>query len=268
MTKISALAELDPWQVYLHQPSWPSAPDLRFIIDAVSDALWSRYEIPHVDVAEDDTTGYRNDVAIRFLRLILDGSLTLFGMRFEGGEPFALTELDLTPDAVQHAISTGWLERREERGRSPRLWAFVGRREADLLAAMLAVEAGTGDRDAMLDRLIGVATANLSAVSGNGRRLPDQGSAERVLALLLPSLRPALGDADRDRLVTAVVPWLERSFEADPQHRRTRDEFRDEAIRAFAPYMTKRIFERVWAKVVGSHPKRSTAGPRGAGAAS
>lgn len=262
MDTISGLSDLPPWQIYLHDAAWPSAPGLTSIVSAVADALYARHGIMHVDIPDPDTGGYRGDIAALLSGLVLDGAIVLLTQPFAGGAPAALDEIDLTPDLVAHAIANGWVERAHAPAQPTRSWVFVGRIEADLLTAILEVDSGTGDADALLTRLRGLVLPQLSLLAGRGPRLPEQGSAERILAWLLPSLKPSLGDADRDRLANAVAPWLVERFDADEGRTRTREDFQKEAAAAFAPLMTKRIFERVWSAATAIRTDRKVAGRR------
>lgn len=259
----SELADLAPWQIYVHDRHWPSGREVTFLPSLVTDAMWTRHGIPGCHaVMEDETQVYRDFIASDVGSLIMEGSLVLRCMPVAGGDWRLLTALDLTPQAVQSAIATGTITLGEKK-RQAKHWVFCGAAEANLLLPILEHESGEGDASALLARLISVVRSNLSLISGNVLTSAAGDGTSRVISLLLPTLKPRLGPDDRAKLVRAGADWLTAQFKSEENTGLLKDGFRKLAVTEFAPFMTGRIFDEIWA--AGATTTRRLPGRRPAG---
>lgn len=259
------IAALNPWQIYGESASWPIVAGHQFIIDVAARIMAVKFGLRPEDAADHDSSGYRNEVANRLTEFLMKGSLIASARALEGGPLLPVADAEWTCDLAFAAVSTGIVPRRRGKARRHPHHVFVGGKEAELLAQVYGAtdllhqpeEAGP------TESLGGIVLDSLSVIARNRAALAPRGSAEAVVELLLPGSNFTLSPNDRDKLIAAAVPWLVKRFERDPDHLRRREHFEEEALKAFSPYMTGRVFEKVWAKAAArpmspAEPRTST----------
>lgn len=256
-TDISAL---EPWEVYIEDASWPAATDHRFIVAAAAEMGWIKFEMTPRDIGLDhEFPARRNEIAAAMAELLMRGSLVASVRPFGGGRLLPLSEAEWTPESATAAIATGFVRRRHRSQRSHPHHVFIGVAETTMMARVYTVTDMLVPREdqGTPEELAGIVLANLSAIAGNKVALAPEGSARRVLELVLPSLKPKLDDDDQEKLIAAAATWLIRRLNDDLKQGSglLRDDFRDEALEQFGPFMTPRIFEKLWRRVILSNKK-------------
>lgn len=222
MSTPTDIAALAPWEVYIEDVSWPAVAGHRFIVEAAADMAWVKFGITPRDMALDhDHPALRNEIAGAFSELLRRGSLVAWAQPLGGGRLLPVSEAEWTPGLATAAVATGVMSRRHRSVRRHPHAVFLGAGEMDMMARVYAITNMLVPREdqGTPEELGGIVLGNLSAIAGNKAALAPEGSARRVLELLLPSLHPALDPDDQDRLVAAVIPWLVGRFERDRRER-------------------------------------------------
>jgi hypothetical protein len=268
------VADLDPWAIYVEDASWPAVSGYRFIVDAAADMAWIKFGITPRDIALDDEhPALRNEIAGAFAKLLMRGSLVASARPVGGGRILPIAEAEWTNDVAVEAVATGLIRRRHRSSRTHPHTVFIGAAEAAMMGRVYEVTAMLYPREdsGTPEELGGIVLGNLSAIAGNKVALAPERSARRVLELLLPSLKLSLDHDDEQKLVAAVAVWLVDQFARDEREglRQVRADFRDDALEQFSPFMTKRLFEKVWARATATtvekarpHANRSLPGRR------
>lgn len=244
--EITGLAD---WRVYGERASWPGAPDHLFIVEAAERILRVKFGLDGDDVADDSwSAGYRNNVANDLSALLTRGSLIAYA-RAVGDTRMSPIATAWTPVAAYAAVATGIVRRPHGRLKRHPHWVFVGRAEVDILAKVYAASAMLfpPEEAGPIEALGEAVLASLGRMAGNPAATPRDG-ASAVVQRLLPSSGWTLHPQDRDAFATAIVPWLFRELEADPDCRNGKDELAAIAVAEHAPFMSGRIFDIVWAK--------------------
>ncbi len=258
------------WDIYYDDASWPCAAGKTFIVRAAEAAAYNRFGLRGHDIADNEEPSSLRDVVARdFAELLMRGSLVAEAQPLDDERMVTVPAAEWTPTSAFDAVRRGYVLRRAgNRKRQPH-WVFIGRREADLLDMVYGwsdMMIPPEDWDATHD-LASTILGSLSAIARNPAAIAPQHSSQGVLRLLLPESDYALHRNDRTRLVEAMIPWLIAQFEADAGNRRTQDDFAAQAIAELAPYVTKRIFDEVWAEVRKRVKPRRSPSPRQAGSA-
>lgn len=228
--------------------------------------MWVKFKKDQRDIAlEPGTAPFRDETAGAFAELMMKGSLVAAAQPVGGGRLLPIAEREWTPETACAAVATGTVPRRHGSRRDHPHWVFVGTAEAALMARVYAVTDMMYPREEQgtAEELGAIVLGNLSAIAGNKAAMAPEGSARRVLELLLPSLEPTLNAQDQGKLVAAVVPWLTGRFKQDEKAGLglVRKDFQDEAIGQFGPFMTMRIFEKVWAEALAVEEKKDPKDP-------
>lgn len=245
---------LDPWEIYVENATWPAAVGQRFIVDLAATLMERRYEVTALDLhlSPDFCSTFRDIVVADIAQALMSGGVVASAMPVGGGALLPIGSAEWTNAVVRTAVATGTMQRRYRSRRLHPHWVFVGKTEAALMERVHAIAdmiAPTEERGPA-EELGEIVLANLSAIAGNKLALDPEGSAQRVLKLLMPSLHPTLNIDDTNKFVAAVVPWLIGRFNEDKDGNMVKKDFQDEAIAEFGPFMTKRIFEKVWEKAL------------------
>ncbi len=255
LSTLPDIAQLRPWEIYVEDACWPSITGMRFIVAAAAEIAWIKFGINPRDIAfDDDAAALRDEVSASIGDLLMRGSLIASARPVGGGRIVPVAEAEWTPDLANAAVSTGVMPRRHRSRKSHPHHVMIGSGEAALMTRVYSITNMLAPREDQggVEELGSIILGNLSAIAGNKVALAPEGSARRVIELLMPSIKPSLGADDQDKLVAAVSRWLVNRFEQDARDATgmRRDDFRDETVERFSPFVTKRLFEKVWANAV------------------
>lgn len=243
------IANLPKWEVYDHPASWPGSPDALFIVAAATRILNAKFGMEAADIATDpDSEGYRNEIAGSIAGLLTSGSLIATSRRVGGSRQQPIAPTEWTPLTAHRAVATGLVLRNHGRSRDLPHWVFVGARETTILETlyratdMLHPPEDVGPTEHLGETVL----AAVSAMARNPATIAADDFSSAAVRLLQPHSVWTLHPDDRDAFVAAAAPWLVEMF-GDPDTRKyDYNDFENAAIEHFAPFMTGRLFEKVW----------------------
>lgn len=249
MTSIGVWDDASQWQIHLRREEWPQRAGSRFIVAALDDVLATKWKLSVEDLILDfeELGGLRNGVAGLFHDALMNGSLVASAHPNQGGSPRPIPPTDWLPDIVDRTLATGKIVKRRN-GRPDDMWVFVDAAELQLMLKVLSITDMLHQPDdrGPLEEMGELVFGNLAAIAAAARPPSAREAADRMLKLMLPSMKPTFTHDDLNSLVGYVATELRRMFEQIGDAVVDREFFELAIEKAYGEQVSGRTFEKAW----------------------
>ena len=249
MKSIGVWDDASQWKIHLRREAWPQRPGSRFIVAAMDDILEAGWKLSVEDLNLEfrELGGLRNGVAGLFHDALMNGSLIAWAHPSQGGSPRPILPTDWVPDIVDRALATGKIVKRRN-GRRDDMWVFVDAAELGLMLKVLSITdmlhqpEDRGPLEEMGELVFG----NIAAIAAASRPPSAREAADRMLKLMLPSMKPTFTYDDLDSLITHLAAELRRMFEQSIDDVADREFFELTIEKAYGDQVSARTFGKAW----------------------